>query len=406
MAYKPKKKKVMRKFRLDEVSFVRKPAQGLALADIAKSENAVLPDLSKGSLIDIATTKDDTGHQHGINVTHDHDGSTHIYLSYAGKEELGQHSHDVIMNADGSFTVTENFGHDHEIDAVEIRRLLMAVLTKADFEIPEEAEIADLLALWDRGDDLEKEGDMPDDNKTGADDLKKAQDGMTKAEGERDAAQAERDLYKALAEMNDVEKAFYEKLDKEADKKKFRGAGAKERMDMMGKADESDPVVYKSETSGEVFRKSDDPRLVAMAKRDDEREQKLAKMEADAEDASFKKTAEDDLAKMAGDVDVRTAIVKAVQKSDESDDMKEKMMQALKSHSGDMSKATVTLGKDGVAKSDEEGTITKRADAEDELDRLAKEHQKENAEVSYYDAYDVVSKAHPDLYKTAIGGEA
>ncbi len=408
MPYEPKKKKVMEKFRLDEVSFVRRPAQGLALADIAKSDDAVLPDITKGGIIDTATVKDDTGHQHGINVTHDPDGAAHIYLSYAGEGESGQHSHDVIMTADGTFMITENFGHDHEIDEAEIRRLIMAVLTKAEFEIPEEADIAVLLSLWDQnGDDsLQKDGEMPDDVKKGADDLKKAQDAVTKAEGQRDAAVAENAVLKAVSEMNDVEKAFYEKLDKEDDKKRFRDAGRKERMEKMGQANDADPVVYKSERTGAQFRKSDDPRMIDIAKAADEDHAELVKARTDAEEASFKKTAEDDLAKMAGDVDVRTAIVKAVQKSDESDEMKDKMMQALKSHAGDMSKATTTLGKDGLAKSDEEGTISKKADAEAELERVTKELQEKDSALGYYDAYEKACELHPEVYKTAIGGAA
>lgn len=406
MAYKPRKKKknVMEKFRLDEVSFVRKPAQGLALAEIRKSADAQLPDLEKG-LADIATVKDETGHQHGINVTHDHDGSVHIYLSYAGSGEGTQHSHDVMLTPEGMFEITENFGHEHEIDEAEIRRLLMNVLQKSDFEIPEEAEIADLLALWDQnGDDsLQKDGDMPDENKS-AEDLAKAQADLKKANEDRDAALAEAAVNKALAEMNDVEKAFYSKLDKEEDKKKFREAGAKDRMDQMKMQKDDDPVVYKSERTGAEFRKSDDPRMVDIAKAADADHAELMKARKDAEEAGFKKTAEDDLAKMAGEVDVRVAIVKAITKSDESDDMKDKMMQALKAHAGDMSKATQTLGRDGVTKADEEGAITKADDAHAELERLAADLQKADAKLSDVDAYDLAARQNPEVYKTAIAG--
>ncbi|MEO1208391.1 MAG: hypothetical protein AAFX78_02515 [Cyanobacteria bacterium J06638_20] len=406
-------KRIMTEFKLEEVSFVKKPAQRPAVAQIMKSEDldwmsddelmqedtaqTVSLQLVNKSLVDMATGEE-AGHQHGIRVEHYENGKAHVYLGYAGEEEGGQHSHDVVMNADGSITVTENFGHSHTIDSAELQRLMMAVLTKVDIEFPEEAEIADLLKAWDQSGDvvLEKDANMADNDTKAADDLKAAQEALAKAESERDEALAK-------AGMNDAEKQFMAKLDKDA-AKAFAGMDRKARMAEMRKSEDEDPVVYKSEISGDEFRKSDDPRLVEMAKRDDVREAELKKMRQDSEDAAFKKTAEDDFANVPGDVEVRVALAKAIAKSGETDEMQGKMLAALKAHSGEMGKTTTTFGRQGINKADEGGAFQKRDEASDELDRIAKELREADPKLSDMDAYEKACEQNPALYETAISG--
>lgn len=118
-----------------------------------------------------------------------------------------------------------------------------------------------------------------------------------------------------IAKMTDEEKAALAKMD-EAETKKFVGLSVDDRNDFMAKAKaaeaEADPIVFKSKSSGEVFRKSDDPRLVDMAKRDDEREVELAKMRDDQATAHFEKKAAVSFAKFKGELSAKTALAKAI----------------------------------------------------------------------------------------------
>ncbi len=108
-----------------------------------------------------------------------------------------------------------------------------------------------------------------------------------------EASDAEKVEAVAKAAMSDAEKAHLATLDGAA-KMKFMTATPEERAKMMSKSADADPVIYKA-ADGVEFRKSDDPRLIAMAKRADEGE-KLAKVEAKKrEDSELAKRADDEL---------------------------------------------------------------------------------------------------------------
>lgn len=95
-----------------------------------------------------------------------------------------------------------------------------------------------------------------------------------------------------LSELSDVQKAHVAKLDDEG-KDKFLSLDTKGREVEMTKALEKDRVVYTSE-DGQEFRKSDDPRLVAMAKHLD--------AERQARRDSEKQLREENLAKRASEL--------------------------------------------------------------------------------------------------------
>lgn len=119
----------------------------------------------------------------------------------------------------------------------------------------------------------------------------------------------------AKAAMSDAEKQYFAGLSGKA-KMDFMSASSADRAKMMSKALEADAEVYKA-ADGTVFRKSDDPRLVAMAKRADESE-KIAKAEREKrETTELTKRAEetlklysDDVAKLGDKVEVLRAIDK------------------------------------------------------------------------------------------------
>lgn len=124
----------------------------------------------------------------------------------------------------------------------------------------------------------------------------------------------------AKAGMSDAEKAHCAGMDDKA-KKAFMDMSPEDRKKVMTKAADADPVVYKSESTGEEFRKSDDPRLVKMARQVDESE-KLAKSEArKREDAELAKRADDELSAFSEEIakrEEKIEVLRAIDKMDEA----------------------------------------------------------------------------------------
>lgn len=75
--------------------------------------------------------------------------------------------------------------------------------------------------------------------------------------------------------------------------------------------DKTNPVVYTS-AAGESFRKNDDPRMVAMAKRSDENEKKASEAAARELDSNLAKRADGEFAKLPGEQSAKVALLKAV----------------------------------------------------------------------------------------------
>jgi hypothetical protein len=210
---------------------------------------------------------------------------------------------------------------------------------------------------------------------TMANDLAKAQDLVKQAE--------------KLAELTDGETDHMKSLDDKA-KGLFLAKSSEDRIaevnDAIEKSKEADPVIYKSR-AGDVYRKSDDSRLVEMAKRDDVREAELKKMRDDATDAAFEKSGSSDFAKFKGTPSVKGALAKAlagIQDEATRTEVKE-MLKAAHNAVG------LTLKEVGAAVDDYEDddtptARTKVASAEKKLDDLAKAYASEN-KVDYSKAY-------------------
>lgn len=228
------------------------------------------------------------------------------------------------------------------------------------------------------------------DTKTAVDaELQKSLDA---AKAQVDSLTAELNVVKSIAALTELEKKHYDGLSVE-DKEIFLALNKSDRDAEIAKATSEDPVIYKS-LAGEEFRKSDDPRIVAMAKRADANETRYKEEFAKRQDAEFAKRAETELAYMPGTVETRAALLKAVDTIADQE-VKKGVLDSLKAKNASMSKSFETVGHN----------FTKSVDGEDpqaKLDELAKAHQAKEG-VDYYTAYDVVSKAHPDLLKRAIG---
>ena len=165
----------------------------------------------------------------------------------------------------------------------------------------------------------------------------------------------------------------------------------------IAKAQDNDPVVYTA-ADGTEYRKSDDSRLVKMAKDRDEDRKDLIKSNAVNENARLTKIAEDDLAHLPGDMATRVALIKSVE-SIPDEKQRSSAMDALKAQNSKLSPAFKTVG---AGRAPEFDSVAKDG-AETKLDELAKVYATEKG-VNYYDAYDVVSKANPQLVATAIAG--
>lgn len=146
--------------------------------------------------------------------------------------------------------------------------------------------------------------------------LEAVQKQITELAAKNDAADAERAELTAKAGMSDAEKAYMGTLDGKA-KMDFMQATPEDRKKMMAKAADADPVVYKSESTGEEFRKSDDPRLVKMARQADE-DRALAKSEREKRElAEVTKRADELLKSYAGEAADKVTVMSAVAKMDE-----------------------------------------------------------------------------------------
>ena len=151
-------------------------------------------------------------------------------------------------------------------------------------------------------------------------------------------------------------------------------------------------MIYKS-LSGDVFRKSDDPRLVAMAKRADEAEKRANEAAAKAYDAQLEKRADDELGHLPGDSAVKVALLKAVDGIADLMIWREKAGQLLKANDSGLAKAFETAGSAGNGIP---------VDAKVELDNLAKAYATEH-EVPYAKAYVAVLETErgAQLYEKA-----
>lgn len=129
-----------------------------------------------------------------------------------------------------------------------------------------------------------------------------------------EAAEAAKTEAAAKAAMTDAEKTAMAGMDDKA-KKEFVAMTPDQRQARMKKSADADPVVYKSDRTGEEFRKSDDPRLVKMAEQADRDAAEVAKSREEAETARLEKqAAESPIAKFAGEKDEKVEVLRAVNK--------------------------------------------------------------------------------------------
>ena len=348
-------KRIMREFRIDEISGVDNPAQEGARVAIMKRaeprennlpdgtyplalntavlENVVKREIQKGmgDLADLLTSEEE-GHQHGISIG-TYEGSVEIRVMYSqGPEAEASHDHPVVRSPEGQYTLGMVAGHTHAIDQEAMSGAVLALVTKTEGGEPMTTQI----------------GTQPTVEELGA-----------------QLARAH-----AVVALTGEERAHFEALPEEA-RTAFLAKSADDRKAEIGAvtkaAQDANPVVFTA-ADGTEFRKSDDPRAIAMAKRLDATEQENAALKARDEQTTLEKRAEAELPHLPGDVKTRAAMLKAID-GIEDEAQREAALGALKAQNEAMSKAFQTYG---------HGAQPEPGSPADQLDKLAKVYAEKN----------------------------
>ena len=120
---KGKKKRIMRRFRIDEISGVDNPAQTPAVVALFKRADGAAG-LGKQSGLE---TSQAAGHRHAILLSGTGEGGLMVGLEDATAEGADEpHTHAVVRGAGDSFIVGYVDGHTHTIDGARVARALVA----------------------------------------------------------------------------------------------------------------------------------------------------------------------------------------------------------------------------------------------------------------------------------------
>ena len=175
-----------------------------------------------------------------------------------------------------------------------------------------------------------------------------------------------------IAELNDAEKSYFKTLSGEA-AESFLKMASVDRSGEIKKCADLNPEVYKS-VSGEVFRKNDDPRLAAMAKRADEQAVELAKAKSETETATYAKRAKEELSHSPGDEATKVALLKSVD-GIKDEKLRKSALDSLHATDAGFKKNMETIGVMGGGNSNPGA-----AGAEEKLNILAKAHLEKSAD--------------------------
>lgn len=286
------------------------------------------------------------------------------YLSEWGvRPRKTKKSHD-DSNPEGDVPMTDT---EKQIDA----------LTKQVADLTKQLEAATAKDLAKKAADLQAQ----------LDDVTKKLEALTKS---LEKSEAEKADAIAKANMTDDEKACMEGMDDEA-RKEFMGMSPADRAKKMKKAADANPVVYKA-ADGTEFRKNDDPRLVAMAKRADESEKKAAEEAEKRETSELTKRAADTLGDFSDDIakaDAKVEVLRAISKMEEGP---RKALEKMLEVGGKAIKAAFqTIGhKDGKAVAKTAADFNKRVDEIVARDKVTKMAALEKARVEFpaeFEAY-------------------
>lgn len=351
-----KKRRRYTKLRIDETSAVDKPAQepAVAVALFKRAPEFATGGIVKGGIANIiagetpihvsrkgyvadepALTSSTEGHTHLIDIS---TVSGNTSWGTRADSESG-HSHPYVVTDGGAVSIGEADGHTHDVEVIASKN----------------------------------------DNGEPMSDTKNQDANARKAEAR--IAELEKGLANqtALASMTDAEKAHLSTLSGD-DASTFIAADTSARATTVEATKAADAVVFKS-LDGIEYRKSDDARLIDLAKRADEQTKQLAVEKAARETEVYKARAKVELAHLTGEEATQIALLKAVD-GIQDETVRTAALEILKSNSAGVAKAFDRAGSTGGDKS--------LTDPEAKLEALAKAHAEANS-VSFTKAYSVVS---------------
>lgn len=335
-------RRIMRALKIDEISAVDNPAQSLATMAIMKraseASDQAASELAKSlEAVDFDTVlaareAAETAEEVVESLREKWSALQSAFISIAMDESTGAPQKIPLLQESLRQFIDSLSEQSSEI-ADSLNKALAAVPALAELLPPgsegdlsmTDAEKRQLAELQKTIEDLTKKLEAATSKEAAkkaaqlTEELTKAQDELAEVTKKLEAIEAEKAEAVAKASMTDAEKAFCADMPP-AEKAKFMTMSPADRAKAMKKSADSDPVVYKSESTGEEFRKSDDPRLVKMAKQADE-DRALAKAEREArENAEFAKRADDELGVFSEEVAKRgekIEVIRAISKMDE-----------------------------------------------------------------------------------------
>ena len=343
------KRRIMRAFKINEISGVDRPAQEGARAVIMKRDDGKpapeqLP--VQKELAAILTSETD-GHQHGVTVNH-YDGKLSVYITHAnGVDDEVSHNHALALQ-DGGYALATVAGHTHTIDQTAMASALLALTTKGAGAMPKD----------------ESEQTENDDTKSTVEELGKRLYRANRIVSLEAAARKYFDGLEATAQDT--------YLAKSADDRQAEISAARKA------AEGTDPVEYTT-SDGVEIRKSAGTAVLAAVKKADEISQENAVLKAEREQDRLEKRATDELAYLPGDVTTRAAMLKAID-GIEDEAHREAAHAALKAQNEAMASAFKTHGVGGQA---EPGS------PEDGLDKMATDYANEH-DITFEAAYNKV----------------
>jgi hypothetical protein len=269
------------------------------------------------------------GHQHAIDLDDPACSWMDILsTSYQTSEGAEQgHSHSWTYDPQtGAITIGADSGHSHTVDGVVPPEVLAAA---AAIEAAEAARLAEVPAVL--ADNAAIPEPLPVEESSGAvisiaiaarNSTRSApigNPGLTSQEKPMPTEQDKQiaDLTKRaerserLAKLTDAHKAHLGRLSSE-DGETFLAKSHAERDAVVAEIEKANEVVYTSKTDGTTYRKSDDARLVAQAKRLDAQSEELAIAKAGRETEVLKARAKAEIGHLAGDDETKVALLKAV----------------------------------------------------------------------------------------------
>lgn len=374
-----KKKRIMHKFKLGEISAVDKPAQSPALCVIMKRND--------GETIEKRTVlaSMEALHTHAVVI------DDYAKMNKGGNTGwVDEHDHPFVINDDGTVTIGAAKGHLHFVEKN------VEQITKNGLS---DEQITDLGLVLEFSKDIHTADDGGQQSANEDNTMTDAEKAVKKAADDLTLLKNQLALAILMGSMNDAQKAHHAGLD-DAGKEVFLAKSVDDReviVKAAAKAAEDDNAeVYKTR-DGIVFTKADDPRMVTMAKNNDIQAAQIAKSAEVLANVDIAKRATELFKNLSGDVATQTALLKAV------DGIKDE--EARKSVMETLAKSDAGIG--DLLKEHGSSTVVAKAGSADEangkLEALAKKYVQDNPGTNAFDAYGIVGDANPELYTQAVG---